>query len=652
MIPELGFFALLLGLGLALQLMVLPFAGVFLQNRLWVTSGPFISMGIVVFSLFSLACLGAAFLNDDFSVRYVASNSNSLLPWYYKLSAVWGGHEGSFLLWTVIMAVWTFAVGLNVRSLPEDFAAWVLSVMGFLLLGFFSFLVFVSNPFTRALPMAPPADLNPLLQDFGLIVHPPMLYLGYVGFAVPFAFAVAALASGRLDTAWARWSRPWTNLAWAFLTLGILLGSWWAYYELGWGGWWFWDPVENASFMPWLVGTALIHSLAVTEKRGLFRSWTVLLAIFTFSLSLLGAFLVRSGVLTSVHAFAVDPARGIFILVFLCLTVGGALALYALRAGAMASRSGSFGLISRETFLLLNNLLLTVAAGSVLLGTLSPLAYEALSGGARISVGPPYFNLVFVPLALLLLIALIPVPASQWKNTQLGRLRQDQYWMAPLALVLGIFWNWLAGGLSFLAVLTVCLAIWVLLGLLVDWGRPWVQKRKAEALLRSPSTVGMWLGHAGLAVAAIGLALTSWYSLERDLLMRPGDEARLGSYRFVLTGVREVQGPNYLADEASLTVFYKDRELTRLAPQKRRYLASGMVMTEAAIDVGWLRDIYVAMGEPLPEGAFAMRLQYKPFVRWIWFGAFLAALGGVTSLFDRRYRQKLVRTRPAAEGSG
>ena len=598
--------------------------------------------------LFSFGCLGQAFLTNDFSVSYVATHSNSQLPWYYKASAIWGGHEGSFLLWTLIMAGWTLAVGVFARSLPIDMRASVLSVMGLLLLGFFSFLIFTSNPFVRSLPVVPEdgTDLNPLLQDFGLIVHPPMLYLGYVGFSVPFAFAIASLASGRLDIAWARWSRPWTNLAWAFLTLGILLGSWWAYYELGWGGWWFWDPVENASFMPWLVGTALMHSLAATEKRGLLRSWTVLLAIFTFSLSLLGAFLVRSGILTSVHAFAVDPTRGLFILMFLCLVVGGSLVLYALRAGVIY-RPGTFTFSSREAFLLVNNVLLVVAAGSVLLGTLSPLAYETLTGGDRISVGPPYFNLVFVPLAVMLLLALVFAPASQWKRTWPSRLLRHQIWLAPLAVLLGLLWNWLtATAMHLLVLVVVCLSVWVLLTLFADWFRPWLRKRKLSALRRPVSYAGMWLGHAGLAVAVVGVAMTSWYSQEKDLIMRSGDQVEVGGYRLLLSGFSRQEGPNYQADQADVAVWYGDRELTRLGPQKRRYPVSGNVMTEADIRPGWLGDIYVAMGEPVGEGAWAMRVQYKPYVRWIWCGGLLAALGAGLTLFDRRYRR-----RPARAGS-
>ncbi|MGI9323529.1 MAG: heme lyase CcmF/NrfE family subunit, partial [Pseudomonadales bacterium] len=510
--------------------------------------------------------------------------------------------------------------------------------------------------FDRNLPLSPAdgSDLNPLLQDFGLIVHPPILYMGYVGFGVPFAFALATLTTGRVDAAWARWSRPWTNIAWAFLTLGITLGSWWAYYELGWGGWWFWDPVENASFMPWLVGTALIHSLAATEKRGVFKSWTLLLALTAFSLSLLGAFLVRSGVLTSVHAFAVDPARGLFILVFLVLVIGGSLLLYALKAAGIRSESG-FGWTSREAMLLTNNLLLVVATAAVLLGTLYPLLFEVMTGGDKISVGPPYFNAVFVPVAALLFAVMALGPWSRWKKTPVVRLVYQRAWsgLAALALMSVVAFmmsdafvfdfsagmsvsSWLFG------FLVQTIAVWLLLGLCANWwqvaGRSWPGLFK-----QSRAWYGMFLGHLGIGVAILGVSLTSHYSQGKDVRMLAGDVTRLGGYDFRLQGLSRVRGPNYVADQAEVIVLQDGREVTRLYPEKRFYQVAGNVMTEAALDPGLFRDLYVALGEPVADGAWAVRLQVKPFVRWIWLGGLLIAAGGIVSVLDRRYRSSRAR---------
>ncbi len=636
MIVELGHLALVIALGFAVLLTLFGLAGGASGHQRLMAATPSFVAAQFVFVALAYATLTYAFVNDDFSVAYVAANSNSLLPWYYKFSAVWGAHEGSFLLWTLIMSGWTLAVAVKGRDLPDTFLARVLGVMGLLSVGFLSFMLWTSNPFDRLVPMTPAegADLNPLLQDFGLVVHPPMLYTGYVGFSVAFSFAIAALLSGRLDTAWARWSRPWTNIAWAFLTLGITLGSWWAYYELGWGGWWFWDPVENASFMPWLAGTALVHCLAVTEKRGAFKSWTLLLAITTFSLSLLGAFIVRSGVLTSVHAFAVDPTRGIFILVFLFVVVGGSLLLYAARASIIRS-SISYQFLSREAFLLLNNILLIIAMALVLLGTLYPLAYEAVTGGDKISVGVPYFNAGFVPLMLVLAAALGIAPALNWKRTSAVRAYRELRWVLAASVVLGIAVPLLAtGAVRWQIALTLVLAFWIVGSHLLDLGG-----RLRKGVTRIPlAYVGMSLAHFGFAAALLGVALTSQLSVEKDLRMGPGDTVVLGTMEFEFNGAAEVSGPNYVAQRGTFSV--RDGT-TRFAlqPEKRSYLASSSVMTEAAIDAGLLRDVYIALGESLGDGDWAVRIQIKPFVRWIWLGGLLMALGGSLAIADARYRR-------------
>ena len=660
MIPELGNFSLVL----ALVQSAITGAGGLLGARAgrvrWMRAAASAVSGQLVFVALAFVVLVHAFVTDDFSVAYVAHNSNSLLPWYYKVSAVWGAHEGSFLLWVLIMTVWMTAVAVRRRHLPLDFHARALGVMGLLNLGFLSFLVFTSNPFERLLPLAPAdgSDLNPLLQDFGLIVHPPMLYTGYVGFSVAFAFAIAALLTGRLDSAWARWSRPWTNAAWAFLTVGIALGSWWAYYELGWGGWWFWDPVENASFMPWLAGTALVHSLAVTEKRGTFKSWTALLAIAAFSLSLLGAFIVRSGVLTSVHAFAVDPARGMFILMFLLVVVGGSLTLFGIRARAVAA-GVRYGPFSREAFLLLNNLLFVVALGVVLLGTLYPLAYEALSGGAKISIGPPWFNTFFVPLMLLVALALGFGPFLSWKRTGFATLRRRLAWSAGAGLALGVLVPLILDeALSPGTLLAVVLAGWVLIGHGLDIAR---RMRLPDAVRRKPDPGapgrdgkraprsrragripfaywGMTVAHAGFAMSLLGVALTHELSVEKDIRMVPGEAAEHGGVVFRFNGIVSTEGPNYVSRSGRFDVADGDRRLL-LVPEKRQYLAGGSVMTEAAIDPGFFKDIYVSLGEPLEGDAWAVRVYVKPFVRWIWFGALLMAFGGVLALADKRYRR-------------
>lgn len=658
MIPELGHFALILALMLAVLLAVVPMAGVVRRDLTLQHSAGALSAGLFVFLLLSYACLTQAFVQDDFSVAYVANNSNALLPWYYKVSAVWGAHEGSFLLWTLIMGGWTLAVALRSEALPTAMLARVLSVMGALTVGFILFLLMTSNPFERVLPVAAAegADLNPQLQDFGLIVHPPMLYTGYVGFSVAFAFAIAALLSGRLDAAWARWSRPWTNLAWAFLSVGIALGSWWAYYELGWGGWWFWDAVENASFMPWLVGTALIHSLAVTEKRGVFKSWTVLLAIAAFSLSLLGAFIVRSGVLTSVHAFAVDPERGMFILVFLLLVVGSALALYALRAPVMRAEARYEGL-SREVMLLANNIVLVVSTAAVLLGTLYPLVYETLTGGGKISVGPPYFNAVFVPLMVLLLLIMAPAPLARWKRTGVAQLMSSLSKVALASVALGLALPLVVtGALGLWPVLSVMLGAWIALALTIDALERVRNKRGLGAKLRGLKNLGagyggMVLAHLGVAVTALGIALTTTYSAERDVRLAPGESVTLGPRTYLFEGVAPLEGPNYVADQGTVRVFQNGQPIAVLHPEKRRYLARQMVMTEADIDPGVFRDLYVALGEPLGEGAWALRVHDKPFVRWVWFGGVLMMFGGLMAAFDRRYRRLKLRDQAALAGA-
>ncbi len=647
MIPELGHLSLIIVFVLATLMAAVPLVGAARGARAWMRSAFTLAGGVFVFAAVSFGCLVYAFVTDDFSVRYVASNSNSLLPSYFKVAAAWGAHEGSFLLWILIMSAWTLAVATFSRNLPLPLISRVLAVMGALTAGFAAFSLFTSNPFERALPIPPAegADLNPLLQDFGLTVHPPMLYIGYVGFSVAFAFALAALMTGRLDAAWARWSRPWTNVAWAFLTTGIALGSWWAYYELGWGGWWFWDPVENASFMPWLVGTALVHSLAVTEKRGAFKSWTVLLAIAAFSLSLLGAFIVRSGVLTSVHAFAVDPRRGLFILAFLVIVVGGSLTLYAIRVPLIRSRAQFDGL-SREVLLLINNVLLVVAMAAVLLGTLYPLAYEAVTDGAKISVGPPYFNAVFVPLMAVLTVALGVGPSARWKRTSVTLLWRKLGALFIASVLLGVAVPLLvSGAFKWQVGAGAALALWVLLAHAKDL---WQQARgRLSGIAQLPvGYMGMTLAHLGFIVSLLGIVITSHLSEERDVRLAVGGATYLGEREFKLLAVDRFTGPNYLADRATIEVV-GDGAPYLLFPEKRRYLAGGNVMTEAAIDAGITRDVYVAMGEPLNDGGWTLRLHHKPLVRWVWVGALLMALGGLVAVADPRYRRLAARRRDA-----
>ncbi|HEY4338316.1 MAG TPA: heme lyase CcmF/NrfE family subunit [Steroidobacteraceae bacterium] len=639
MIPELGLLALILALCLALVQASLPLVGAWRGDRRWMGLARPAAWGQLTFLVFSFACLAHAFLTDDFSVAYVAQNSNSTLPWYYKFSAIWGAHEGSLLLWVLILAGWTSAVSVGARQLPEAMLARVLAVMGMISTGFLLFLIGTSNPFARLLPNIPRdgRDLNPLLQDVGLIIHPPILYMGYVGFSVAFAFAIAALLDGKLDAAWARWSRPWTITAWAFLGIGITLGSWWAYAELGWGSWWFWDPVENASFMPWLVGAALIHSLAATEKRGVFKSWTVLLAIAAFSLSLLGTFLVRSGVLTSVHAFATDPARGVFVLAFLLVVVGGSLALFALRAPVVKSQV-VFDIWSRETLLLVNNLLLSVAAAMILLGTLYPMIIDALTG-AKLSVGPPYFNAMFVPLMALLMTAAAVGMLTRWKGTPARWLARMLVPVLAVSLLVALTVAMLHDRSRWAVAGSCLLTAWVLLASLRDI----LDKTRHKGLLKGLPTLGrsywgMHLAHLGFVVCALGAVLATVGSLERDLRMTPGKAIELGDYHFVFEGTTRLQGPNYVADRGSVRVLRDGREVAVLHPEKRVYQVQQATMTEAGIQAGFTRDLFVALGEPLDNGAWAVRVQIKPFVRWIWLGALLMALGGLLAATDRRYR--------------
>ncbi len=645
---ELGSFALMAAGVLALLQAIIPFRGVQRQQVHWQMLAPSFAFAQMLALLVSFACLMSAFLCNDFSLIYVAEHSNSLLPWYYQMSAVWGGHEGSLLLWVLILSLWSALVAVVGRALPRDMLARVLSILGLVSAAMIAFVVLTSSPFIHSLPLLPVdgADLNPLLQDVGLIVHPPTLYMGYVGCAVPFAFAISGLWAGRLDSAWARWSRPWALAAWSFLTLGIALGSWWAYYELGWGGWWFWDPVENASFMPWLAATALLHSLAVSEKRGVFKAWTVLLAILAFALGLLGTFLVRSGVLTSVHAFAADPERGLFILAILVTVVGGSLLLFALRGWKLTAES-RYALWSRETLLVVNNLILLVATSVVLLGTLYPLIADAFGLG-RLSVGPPYFNTLFSPLAWLLLVFMALAPVTTWKQQSL-RQRQRLFWpviavLSTAMLAGGGLWLCLTGKHALMTGLTTLLCLWV--GGLLAWDL-WQKCRTAPTFwlgLRriARSYWGMQLAHAGLLVVIMGVTLTTHLSIERDVALKVGQTVDLASYRFHFDQLQGVRGANFDATVATFRVYQAGRLVGVLHPEKRIYLAQQQPMTEAAIDGNLLRDLYVALGEPLDaanrQGAWAVRVYCKPFVRLLWMGALLMALGGVLALSDRRYR--------------
>lgn len=642
MIPEIGHFSLILALIVALTLGTLPIIGAARGNLVWMGLARPLARTQFLLIGFAFLCLAYAFATMDYSVMYVAANSNSKLPIQFRIAAVWGGHEGSLLLWALILSVWTVAVSLFSKHLPDDMRARILGVMGLISVGFLLFMLMVSNPFERLIPAALDGrDLNPLLQDPGMIFHPPMLYMGYVGFSVAFAFAIAALLGGQLDAAWARWSRPWTTLAWVFLTTGIMAGSNWAYYELGWGGWWFWDAVENASFMPWLVGTALIHSLAVTEKRGSFKAWTVLLAICAFSLSLLGTFLVRSGVLTSVHAFATDPRRGVFILAFLVIAIGGSLALFAWRAPTVG-RGGKFSVVSRESFLLANNVLLAVAAISVLLGTLYPLFLDALNYG-KISVGPPYFDAVFAPLMTPALFLMGIGPIASWKNASLPALAMRLRWAFGVSIATAIILPILLGNLTPMIGLGLFLAFWIIattVNMVYQRLRGYEQPLFARVKAIPRAWWGMVIAHLGIAIFTLGVTIVKGYESEIAVRMLPGDVAHLAGYDFTFVGVDEIQGPNYTASRGQVQVSKNGVERTVLASEKRLYTVTNMPMTEAGISPAIIHDLYASLGEPLSDGAWSIRIYHKPMVEWIWFGCLMMAFGGLLALSDKRYRMK------------
>ncbi|WP_297486379.1 heme lyase CcmF/NrfE family subunit [Ferrovum sp.] len=634
MVPELGHYSLILALTLAMGMATFSLVGAQRGVASWIGLSRPLALTLLLAMAVSFGCLAWSFVHNDFSVLYVVQHSNSKLPVQYQFSAVWGGHEGSLLLWVLLLSTWSAAVALFSRRLPDPVVARALGVLGLVITGFLLFILLTSNPFDRLFPAALEGrDLNPLLQDPGLVYHPPMLYMGYVGFSVAFAFALSALISGKLDATWARWSRPWTLAAWVFLTLGICFGSRWAYYELGWGGWWFWDPVENASFMPWLVGTALIHSLVVTEKRGAFKRWTVLLAIAAFSLSLVGTFIVRSGVLNSVHAFASDPKRGIFVLLFLSLVIGGSLTLFAWRAPAVGE-GGRFQLVSRESFLLLNNVLLAVAAAAVLLGTIYPMVIDALGMG-KLSVGPPYFNTVFVPLMIPLLLILPIGTLAHWKRANLKDILREVRPDMIIALVVGIVVPFLMGAFSLLSALGIATAAWLATSIVRQvWS--W---RRLKTIPRW--FIGMQTAHFGMAVFVVGVTLIKGYEIERDVRMGPGDTLTLKGTTFRLVGVEPVPGPNYSALRGAVTYSENGKVEGLLEPEKRTYFSSPMPMTEAAIHSTISRDLYVSLGEPLDNGAWSVRIYYKPFVNWIWAGCVLMALGGAVAASDRRYRVQI-----------
>ncbi len=638
MIPEIGQFALVLALSLAICQGVLPLVGAHRNDAAMMQVGNTAALGQFLFVAVAFGCLTWSFLSDDFSVLYVANHSQLSLPTMYKISAVWSAHEGSLLMWILILCAWTFAVSRYSSELPREFSARVLGVLGLLSVGFLLFALLTSNPFDRlSPPAADGADLNPLLQDPGLAIHPPLLYIGYVGFSVAFAFAIAAMLSGNLDQKWAKWTRPWTTMAWLFLTLGIMLGSWWAYYELGWGGWWFWDPVENASFMPWLIGTALIHSLAVTEKRGLFKSWTLLLAITAFSLSLLGTFLVRSGIIVSVHAFATDPTRGFFILAFLGVVIVTALALYAWRAPSLDSDVG-FGLLSRETFLLLNNVLLVVAATLVLMGTLAPLIIELLDGG-KISIGPPWFEVAFlvpmIPLVLLLGLGMHTAWRTQDAGSWAAILRIPAIAAVLLGVVLPLMFY---GRTSLMLAVGFGAAVWIILSSLIQPVRSLRRKKGSAGITRS--ALGMSVAHLGMGLFVLGVTAVSAFNIESDRALTPGETIQVGDFEFEMRELRDVEGPNYSAIEAVVDIRREGEYMATVRPQKRQYLVQKNWMTEAGIYATWNRDLFVALGDQLGNGAWSVRVQYKPMIRFIWFGAFIMALGGLIAVSDRRYRLK------------
>ena len=641
MIAELGNYALALSLAIAVLLAIFPLWGAEKGNVQFMALARPMTYGLFLILSVSFGALFYVFAINDFSVQYVVNNSNTTLPIYYRLSAVWGSHEGSLLLWIWLLSLWSAAVALFSKRLPQEAVARVLGIMGIISIGFLLFVLFTSNPFTRTFPDFPVdgKELNPLLQDIGLIFHPPLLYMGYVGFSVAFAFSIASLMTGKLDTAWARWSRPWTMAAWVFLTLGIVLGSWWAYYELGWGGWWFWDPVENASFMPWLAGTALLHSLAVTEKRGSFKAWTVLLAILAFSLCLLGTFLVRSGILVSVHAFASDPTRGLYVLAYLIVVIGGSLTLYAYKGSQIRSRDNAER-YSRESLLLLNNILLMTALCVVLLGTLLPLVHKQLGLGS-ISIGAPFFDQMFLiimtPFALLLGIG----PLVKWRRDQFSAIRTPVIASVIIMLIAGFALPYLLQDkLTVSAVLgTMMTVIIVLLSLYEMHQRATYRDTFWRGITKlSRSHWGMILAHLGVAMTVWGIAFSQNYSIERDVRMNVGDTVQIAGYDFTFKGISDANGPNYVGGKAQIDISRDGKHETTLYAEKRLYTVSKMPMTEAAIDWGFSRDLYAALGEKLDNNAWALRLYYKPFIRWIWLGGLFMALGGVLCMFDRRYR--------------
>jgi cytochrome c-type biogenesis protein CcmF len=642
MAPELGIFALILAFILSLAQAFFGLTGAWKGNADWMAVARPAVTGQFVFVATAFGCLVYAFVHNDFSVQYVAHNSNSHLPLFYQVAAVWGAHEGSLLLWILILSIWSVAVAAFSRALPLSFSSRVLGVMGLISGGFMLFTLWTSNPFLRLLPAwQDGADLNPVLQDFALAIHPPMLYTGYVGFSVAFAFACAAMLEGRLDQAWAKWTRPWTIFAWIFQTIGIALGSWWAYYELGWGGWWFWDPVENASFMPWLVGTALIHSLSVTEKRGIFKSWTLLLAIFAFSLSLVGTFLVRSGVLVSVHSFATDPTRGLYILAFLVVTIGGSLSLYAWRAPKLYA-PGGFEFFSREFFLLINNVILVGVAALVLWGTLSPLVYEMLGIG-KISVGPPVFAVMFLVPMLPLMGFLAVGMHSAWRRGKLTVAAKPLWWMGAAAIALAVATQGLVfGQFHPIGLIGFSFGFWVILSSLLEPVRRWRQRQTLGA-----AVLGMCIAHLGVGVFAIGASGVESYKIEKDVALKPGGSFTIAGYDFKFIAAADVRGPNYDAVQAAVEVRHGGRLITTLLPQKRHFWVQQTDNSKAAISVGWARDLFVAMGNPLGADAWSMRIQYKPLVRYIWLGAIIMAFGGLLAATDRRYRVKVTAEAPA-----
>jgi cytochrome c-type biogenesis protein CcmF len=645
MIPEIGHFLLWLAMAVALAIGVIPMAGAARGRADWMAIGRPATYLLFVLVSFASVCLMISFVNNDFSVMYVASNSNTHLPLQYRIAGFWGGHEGSLLLWVQMLVVWMVAVALFSRHLPREVLARILAVMGLVSVGFLLFMLLTSNPFDRLFPIpADGRDLNPLLQDPGMVFHPPTLYMGYVGFCVAFAFAIAALIGGNLDATWARWTRPWTTVAWMFLTVGISMGSSWAYYELGWGGWWFWDPVENASLMPWLLGTALIHSLAVTEKRSSFKNWTVMLAILAFSFSLLGTFLVRSGVLSSVHAFATDPRRGLFILAFLTIVIGSSFALFAWRAPKVGL-GARFALFSKETALLANNVLFMVAAAVVLLGTLYPLLLDALGMG-KISVGPPYFDSVFLPLMVPTIFLMGVGPMARWKETSVPDLASRLKWAAGVAVVMVLVTGWMAGSIHLLASLGLLMAYWIVSSVATDlWERVRPEgkglaeiRRKARLIPRA--LAGMMVAHIGVAMFCFGVTMVKTYEVESDVKMNVGDSTTVRGYAFTFKGVKEIQGPNYDATRATIEISRNGNRITELSPEKRIYRVQQNPMTEAAIHPGLTGDLYVSMGEEVEGGAWIVRVYVKPFIDWIWGGCMVMALGGLMAVTDRRYRRK------------